>query len=356
MLKYVVMKSDFWGQFERGFTCLAPMEGVTDVVFRQVILQAGRPDVFFTEFTNVSSYASEKGRPNAVERLQFLPEEMPIVAQIWGVVPEYFEVCARGVAEMGYSAVDINMGCPDKNVVRNGGGSGLIRTPELAGKIIESVKKSGLAVSVKTRLGYSQVEEWREWLRFVLMQDINALTVHLRTKKEMSKVEAHHELVPEIVALRNEVAPGTKLIINGDIKNWEDGRRFADLGVDGIMIGRGVFVDPFCFRDSDSELLGSSAFCNDRGSEDVVAARNGGPAPSPSSEGSLSESRKRIELLEYHLDLFDQYEQRTFEPLKRFFKIYVNGFPGAAEVRERLMECENTQAIRDIIEGLEEEK
>jgi len=327
VLKYVVMKNDFWGQFEQGFTCLAPMEGVTDIVFRQVILRAGRPDVFFTEFTNVNSYASEKGRANAVERLRFLPEEMPIVAQIWGVVPGHFEICARGVAEMGYGAVDINMGCPDKNVVRGGGGSGLIRTPELAGEIIASVKKSGLAVSVKTRLGYSQVEEWREWLKFVLMQDIDVLTVHLRTKKEMSKVGAHHELVPEIVVLRDETAPGTKLIINGDIKSREDGRRFVGMGVDGVMIGRGVFADPFCFCTSDSDF-----------SEDGLGVG------------------KRIELLEYHLDLFDQYEQSKFEPLKRFFKIYVNGFAGAGEVRERLMECKNTQVVRDIIGRMKEKK
>jgi tRNA-dihydrouridine synthase len=172
-------------------------------------------------------------------------------------------------------------------------------------------------------LGYSQVEEWREWLGFLLGQDLAALTVHLRTKKEMSKVPAHWELVPEIVALRNEVAPQTRLIVNGDIKTPMEGQRFIDMGADGIMIGRGIFEDPFCFLQN-SNL-----------------------------DHSLPQ---RIDLLRYHLDLFDQYEVTTFEPLKRFFKIYINNFPGAAEVRGQLMECKDTQAVRAILKTLEEEK
>jgi len=332
------------------------MEGVTDIVFRQVVVRAGRPDVFFTEFTNVSSYASEKGRANAVERLRFLPEEMPIVAQIWGVNPEHFEITAHGLREMGYRAVDINMGCPEKHVVRGGGGSALIRTPELAAEIIAATKKSELEVSVKTRLGYSQVEKWREWLNFLLEQDIVALTVHLRTKKEMSKVPAHWELVPEIIALKNDLAPQTKLIINGDIKNVADGQRFVEMGADGIMIGRGVFTNPFCFQDSS---LGFEEAVEEGPARPLLPAdREGrspvktGASPEGSSEKLKLEARKRIGLLKYHLDLFDRYETRSFEPLKRFFKIYINNFPGAAEVRERLMECRDTRAVRAIIPTL----
>ena len=357
MVKYAVMKKGFWGQFGRGFTCLAPMDGVTDVVFRQVVARAGRPDIFFTEFTNVSSYASEKGRPSAMERLRFLPEEMPIVPQIWGVNPEHFEITVGGLREMGYTAVDINMGCPEKHVVKNGGGSALIRTPELAAEIIAATKRSGLEVSVKTRLGYSRVDEWREWLEFVLRQDVKALTVHLRTKKEMSKVEAHFELVPEIVALRDEVAPQTKLIINGDIRDVEDGKKFIELGADGVMIGRGVFANPFCFR-----------VCSWDAEEAVEEGRarpyfqpNAAPAPREDGRARKVSSEKsqlqtRVDLLEYHLDLFDEYERAVFEPLKRFFKIYVNNFPGAAEVRERMMECKNTQAVRGIIRELQEKE
>jgi len=396
MLKYILMKKGFWDQLGGGFTVLAPMDGVTDIVFRQVVARAGRPEVFFTEFTNVSSFASEKGRTSAILRLRFLPEEKPIVAQIWGVNPGHFEVCANGLREMGYEAVDINMGCPEKHVVRNGGGSALIRMPELAGEIIAATKRSGLPVSVKTRLGYTQVEEWREWLSFLLAQDLAALTVHLRTKKEMSKVVAHHELVEEIVALRDALAPGTKLIVNGDIESRVDGQKFIDLGVDGVMIGRGVFADLFCFREVRLHLpkttstprksasgrisLGSDTFSTNvtelhqRLSLSHVL-QNPNTDPRISRRAKLSSKigaqvlervelpseidqrmSERIGLLKYHLDLFDQYGGRKFEPLKRFLKIYVNNFPGAVEVRERMMKCENTQAVRDIIGELEEEQ
>ena len=309
---------------------MAPMEGVTDIVFRQVVAKAGRPDIFFTEFTNVSSYAHERGRVNALGRLNFLPEEVPIVAQIWGVNAEHFEITAEGVKGLGYEAVDINMGCPDKHVVANGGGAGLIRTPKLAAEIIGATKRSGLEVSVKTRLGYTKAAEWREWLGFLLRQDLAALTVHLRTKKEMSKVDAHVELVPEIVILRNEIAPQTKLIINGDIRDIEDGKKYIKMGADGIMIGRGVFADPFCFAQEQSTAN--------------------------QEEDSEGLKCQRLALMKYHLDMFDQYKIMKFEPLKRFFKIYINNFTGAAEVRERLMDCTNSDEVRDILKTLENKK
>ena len=306
---------DFWEKFKKGFSCLAPMEGVTDIVFRQVVLRAGRPDVFFTEFTNVNSFVSDAGRPNALERFRYLDSERPIVAQIWGTNPEYFRMTAEGLRNLGYKAVDINMGCPDKHVVANGGGSALIRTPELAVEIIDETKKAGLPVSVKTRLGYSRVDEWKSWLTTLFEQDLKALTVHLRTKKEMSKVEAHYELVPEIVALRDRLAPRTKLIINGDIKTPEDGKRFIEMGADGVMIGRGVFANPFCFEKE----------------------------PREHSKEEL------VELLKYHLDLFDEYKLMTFDPLKRFFKIYISGFYGASDIREKLMACKDTNEVREIL-------
>ena len=235
---------NFWNQFEKGFTILAPMEGVTDIAFRQVIAKAARPEIFYTEFTNVNSYTSEKGRHNALERFRYEPKEQPIVAQIWGTKPEMIAETAQALKELGYKAIDLNMGCPDRHVVATGGGSGLIRTPELAKEGIRAAKTAGLPVSVKTRLGYSRVDEWRGWLTNILEEKPAALTIHLRTKKEMSKVEAHSELVPEILALKNELSPETKLIINGDIKNRLDGQKYIDQGADGIMIGRGVFANP----------------------------------------------------------------------------------------------------------------
>lgn len=301
------------------FLALAPMEAVTDVVFRQVVDKAGRPDLFFTEFTNVDSYCSEAGHTNALERFEFLPSEQPIIAQIWGTKPENFYKTALGLKELGYQAVDINMGCPDQAVVKIGGGSGLIRTPDLAKEIITATKQAGLPVSVKTRLGYSKLDEWRNWLSNLLAQDISLLTVHLRTKKEMSKVPAHHELIPEIVALRDQIAPQTKLMINGDITDREQAMALAKKhNLDAIMIGRGVFANPFCFTKH-----------------------------TPSQ-------KELINLLLLHLELSDKYNQnrsRRFEPLKTFFKIYINNFPGASILRNQLMQTKSTDEVRQIIKN-----
>jgi dihydrouridine synthase (dus) len=327
------MRSEFWDKILEStgkkngkklpFFSLAPMEAVTDVVFRHVVAKAARPDVYYTEFTNSSSFASTKGIHSTRGRLTFTPDEQPIIAQIWGSRPADIKFMSEKLPELGYQAIDINMGCPDKAVIKSGGGSDLIRNPDLAKEIIESAKAGGLPVSVKTRLGFSKVEEWHDWLKFLLEQDIAVLTIHLRTKKEMSKVPAHFELIPEILKLRDEIAPNTLIQINGDIKTREQGlelwRKFPE--IDGIMIGRGVFENPFCFEKNP-------------------------PENARTSSGYL-------DLLEFQLDLFEKYsqelEKRRFEPLKRFFKIYVREFSGASELRAKLMETKNVNEVREIL-------
>ncbi|MDR0887147.1 MAG: tRNA-dihydrouridine synthase [Candidatus Nomurabacteria bacterium] len=293
-----------------GFSILAPMEGVTNLNFRKVMRKAGRPDVFWTEFTNVSSFANPKGRPNAIKRLKIGRHEQPIVAQIWGVRPDDFTTTANYLRKIGYKAIDINMGCPDKNVVKSGGGSALIRDPELAARIIAATKKAGLPVSVKTRLGFSSVGEWKNWIGFLLKQDLAALTIHLRTRKEMSTPAAHYELLPEIIELRAEIAPKTLLIVNGDVKNTTAGKTLVEKypEIDGFMIGRGVFEDPFCFKTTPKK---------------------------PSRE-------ELMKLLKYHLKLYAKNsEDLAYDTMKRFFKVYVRDFPGASELRANLMETKS---------------
>lgn len=311
---------NFWQDLPRPFFILAPMEAVTDVVFRHVVANAAAPDIYFTEFTNASSYCSPAGIHSTRGRLTFTADEQPMVAQIWGNRPEQFAQMSAGLKEMGFSGIDINMGCPDKSVVKGGAGSGLIRTPELATELIASAKESGLPVSVKTRLGYNTTDEWRAWLTHILKQDVVNLTIHLRTRKEMSKVDAHYELIPEIKKLRDEIAPNTLLTINGDVRNRAHGEELvAQYGIDGIMIGRGIFTNPFAFE----------------------------TVPKEHSKEEL------ISLLNLHLDLFDNYstelEPRRFEPLKRFFKIYIRDFPGASELREQLMHTKSTEEVRALI-------
>lgn len=231
---------------------LAPMEGVTDLAFRQVIAKAGRPDLFYTEFTNVSSYASEKGRHNALERLEIVESDKPIIAQIWGKNPDHFSELSGALESLGFAGVDLNFGCPDKHVNKAGGGAAMIKTPELAVDCYRKVKAAtSLPVSIKTRLGFSFVDEYKTWLPTLLAEYPAALTVHLRTRKEMSKVAAHYELIPEILKMRAEISPETKLIINGDIKDraaaLELHAKYPE--IDGFMIGRGVFSNPYCFTD-----------------------------------------------------------------------------------------------------------
>ena len=327
------------------------MEAVTDVVFRHVIAHAGRPDVFFTEFTNTASYCSPKGIHSTRGRLTFTNDEHPMVAQIWGKTPEHFRKMAHGLKDLGFKGLDINMGCPDKSVVKGGAGSGLMRTPELAAEIISATKEAGLPVSVKTRLGDVKLDEWRDWLTHLLKQDIANLTIHLRTRKEMSNVPAHFELIPDIKKLRDNIAPDTLLTINGDIRDRQHGEELVkQYGVDGIMIGRGVFHDPFAFKKEGSVYLREKNL-----QPEGLSARE--PDTNPGVKPFLEERNraKLFELLNYHLDLFDKYntedEPRKFDPLKRFFKIYVREVPGAAELREKLMHTKTTDEVRSTLAG-----
>ena len=335
---------NFWQKLPHGFTVLAPMEGVTDVVFRDVVARAGAPDVFFTEFTNVSSFASEKGRHDALERLDLkiapnlsktepniskitdrATNSTPVVAQIWGKNPKHFGNLASALEELGFAGLDINMGCPDRHVNKAGGGAAMIKTPDLALECIKCARENTkLPVSVKTRLGFTKIEEYKTWLPLLLKQHLAALTVHLRTRKEMSKAPAHYELIPEIIKLRDEISPETILIINGDIDDLKSAKELSEKypSVDGFMIGRGVFKNPYCFTTHEP-------------------------------------TREELQnLFLYHLDLFDirakelasRDSRYPYEPIKHFIKIYFTGFDGASELRQKLMECKSTLELRKILE------
>ena len=340
---------NIWDNLPKPFLILAPMEGVTDITFRQVIAKAGRPDLFFTEFTNVSSYASEKGRWNALERLQVAPTDAPIIAQIWGKNPEHFSECASALASLGFSGVDLNFGCPDKHVNKAGGGAAMINTPELAVACYQNAKQStNLPVSIKTRLGWSDPLEYQTWLPTLLKQHPVALTVHLRTRKEMSKVSAHYELIPSIIILRNQISPQTKLVINGDIRDrahaLEIHAKYPE--IDGFMIGRGVFANPYCFTDHTPtreelmELLKMHLDLYEKRANDFlgkIQSRYEDEATSPAKTGMRSipeESHSR---------------GPSYEPLKHFFKIYVNNFPGAKDLRAKLMETHSVAEARQTL-------
>jgi len=319
------MIDNFWRDLPRPFFVLAPMEDVTDVVFRQVVSQAGRPDVFFTEFTNSDSYCHPEGMKSVRGRLIFTEDEQPMVAHIWGDNPEYFRQMSIGMAELGFKGIDINMGCPVPNVATRGKGSGLILRPDVAAELIQAAKAGGLPVSVKTRLGFTELEEMHDWLTHILKQDIANLSIHLRTRKEMSQADAHWELIPEIKKLRDSIAPNTLLTINGDIPDRKKGLELAEkYGIDGVMIGRGIFKNPFAFE----------------------------------KEPKDHSTTEYLNLLRLQLDLQDQYAEelpRSITGLHRFFKIYVKGFPGAGELRNQLMNTKSTDEVRAVLNNFEEQ-
>lgn len=317
------MKENFWSELPRPFFILAPMEDVTDIVFRHVVSEAARPDVFFTEFTNTESYCHPEGIHSVRGRLTFSEDEQPMVAHIWGDKPEHFRKMSIGLKEMGFKGIDLNMGCPVANVAKKGKGSGLILRPERAAEIIQATKEGGLPISVKTRLGYYEIDEWKDWLKHVFEQDIANLSIHLRTRREMSKVDAHWELIEAIKTMRDEIAPHTLLTINGDIPDRQKGLELANkYGVDGVMIGRGIFHNPFAFEKEPREHT----------------------------------SEELLDLFRLHLSLYEKYsneETQQFKALRRFFKIYIRGIKGASQLRHKLMSTETIDEARELLDEFE---
>jgi nifR3 family TIM-barrel protein len=315
-----------WEKLPKPFLCLAPMEGVADTVYRQVLLKSGRPDLMFTEFTSVDGLTS-RGFEYVAQRLKFTPEEKPLIAQIWGMDPEKFYLSAKIIKEMGFDGIDINMGCPAKDVVKTGGGAALIDKPDLARKIIKATREGAgeLPVSVKTRLG-RKIKVIDTWIPWLLESGIAALTIHGRTEKEMSKVPAHWEEMGKVVRMRDEFVGANnhspvRIIGNGDIESrgeaWE---KAAKYGVDGVMIGRGALKDPWIFN----------------------------------SSNELRVMRyDKLQLLKFHMNLFEQTwgKDKPFVTLRKYFKIYAQGFSGAVDMRERLMATRNREEVLGIIEG-----
>ena len=317
--------TNFWAELPKPFFILAPMEDVTDVVFRHVVKEAGAPDVFFTEFANSDSFCHPEGKDSLRGRLTFTEDEQPIVGHIWGDNPTFSREMSIDLAQLGFKGVDINMGCPVPNVAGRGKGSGLILRPEVAAELIAAAKAGGLPVSVKTRIGYTEMAEMEAWITHLLKQDIANLSIHLRTRKEMSKVPAHWDIIPQIMALRDQIAPQTLITINGDIPDRQTGLELAEkYGVDGIMIGRGIFKNPFAFEKEPREHT----------------------------------SEELLGLLRLQLDLQDQYSEmipRSIVGLHRFFKIYVKGFSGASDLRVKLMQTKSTDEVRAILAAFEAE-
>ncbi len=344
--------ASFWNRLPRPFFALAPMADVTDPAYRKIIAKYAKPDVMWTEFVSAdglyhtretkrgftkppyqdgdpTSLGSSAGHGNPLMRdLQFDEGERPIVAQIFGSNLETIAYAARLCAELGFAGVDLNMGCPDGSIEKQGAGAAMMKNPAHAQAIIRAAQdavanlpKSSyrtdlvFPISVKTRIGYSR-EQLEEWLPALLECNPAAITLHLRTRKEMSAVPAHWNLMPRAVELRNRLNPSVLLLGNGDLKDLEDARaKVAASGCDGAMLGRAIFGNPWLFNRAQTTV----------------------------------DSKQKLDAL---LELAQEFEKlrpaKSFAILKKHIKAFVQGYNGAAELRAELMKCDNAAELKRI--------
>lgn len=301
---------------------LAPMNDVTDTVFRQIVTSCAAPDLFFTEFVSVDALASE-GKDAMENKLTFSEHDKNLIVQVWGLNPENYESQAKELSKRGYVGIDINMGCPVDKIIKKGACSALMNSRHLAKDIIVATQNGAqdIPVSVKTRIGFNEID--LSWVEFLLQQNLSALTVHGRTVQEQSNVENHWEVYDEMIQMRNAISPDTKLIANGDVKSREHGIELAkQYNLDGLMIGRAIFDDPYVFADQ--------------------------------SIWSETTPEEKLKLYVKHIELFDKTWKNTKNPdiLKKFAKIYLVGFKGAHRIREMVMGERTIEGVGKIIKDL----
>lgn len=313
------MNQGFWKKLKKPFFVLAPMIDVTDSPFRQIIAQCGKPDVFYTWFVSVDGLCSE-GKNNILDRPNtfFTKEEKPIVVQLFGKDPKKFFKSAKILSKMGFDGIDINFGCPDKDILKQGAGAELIRNPELAKEIIRETKRGAgkIPVSVKTRIGYLKRDEMDDWIFGLLKEKPAAICIHGRTAKQGYGGESDWKAI----ACAAEIAKGSGTIIigNGDVKDMEDGKRKAlEFGIQGIMIGRAILGNPWIFNEKRKNFL----------------------------------KEEKFKMLLKHAELFEKaYEnKKSFGNFRKYLKSYISGFLGSKELRMKLMEAKNSKEIKKII-------
>jgi nifR3 family TIM-barrel protein len=307
------------------FFVMAPLADVTDVAFREIIAKysrmgkkGGGPAVLWTEFVSADGLCSP-GRKVLERDLAYTEGQRLIVAQLFTGHPKKMREACALARELGFDGIDINMGCPDKSIEKQCAGASMMKDPELARKVIESAREGAgdIPVSVKTRIGYNK-NEITTWIAFLLELKLPVLTVHLRTRKEMSDVPAHWELMPEIIALRDKISPDTLIIGNGDALSLDDGRQKAQAsGADGVMFGRAIFGNPWLFDTQKKEVA----------------------------------MREKLEVMLEHTLLYEKLlgDIKNFAIMKKHYKAYVNGWDGAKELRAKLMETNSGEEVEKIV-------
>lgn len=356
----------FWATLPTPIIGLSPMDGVTDAVFRRIVAWQGKPDVTFTEFTHVHDVC--RGPEFLLDSLRYHEAERPIVAQLYGKNPELFYQAAHAVCEMGFDGLDINMGCPSRNVASSGSGAGLIRTPDLAHEIMRAARqgivdwtagqtleaaglkpvrvdairrlnerrgailpvRKSIPLSVKTRLGYDEVIVER-WIEHLLIESPAVISLHGRTLQQMYRGEADWSAI----ARASEVVrgSGTMLFGNGDVQSLDEvARRVRETGVDGVLVGRAVLGTPWFFREKEEAR------------QSVQLEKSGVIEPlSPSLT-------TRFEILLEHAKQFEaQYGREQFRRMRKHLGWYCKGFPHAAALRATMFRVSSVRDVEAIL-------
>ena len=333
---------NFWNEIKKPILCLAPMSDVTDAAFRFIIAKYSKSDhVTYTEFVSADGLvkAPEAGRRKLLKDLEYSEIERPIVAQFFTNKPEMMEKAAQLAVELGFDGIDINMGCPDKSIEKQGAGAALMKNPLLARELIKAAKQGvsrgalakwgnvnkSIPVSVKTRLGYSK-DELETWLPELLAENPAAIIIHARIRKEMSKVPARWERIKGAVEIRNELQSNTLIIGNGDVTDTDDARKKCEeTEADGAMLGRAVFGNPFLFSDLRKEKRPER------------------------SEGQITPEEK-LQVLMEHTKLFEEKFRgiKSFAIMKKHFKEYLKDF-NLRDLRFKLMRTKSAEEVEKMI-------
>lgn len=347
---------NLWKKLNKPFFALAPMADVTDPAYRKIIAKYGKPHVTWTEFVSADGLAHPSGREKLIKDLAFTEAERPIVAQLFSSNPEHMKNAAKLCAELGFDGVDINMGCPDRTIEKQGCGSAMIKTPDVAVTIIQAAKDGireagkNIPISVKTRVGYYK-ETIDEWIPVLLKANIAALTIHARTRKDLSKVPANWDYVTRVVKLRDQLAPDTVIIGNGDVVDMADGlEKVHQTGCDGVMIGRACFGNPWIFNKNIQVVKRGNWRQNFllRLLPNTWAKKLMGDSRYTVSNISIQE---KLRVMVEHSKLFcELLPHKNFATMKKHYKAYCHGFPGAKELRMQLMDAPDVGAVSAIVD------
>ena len=343
----------FWHELKRPIIGLSPMDGVTDHPYRHIQKKYGRPDVIYTELATVEGFC--RGVEKVLDDFLYDEAQRPIIAQIYGTTPQFFRESAVALCQMGFDGIDINMGCPAKSVAHSGAGAALILTPKLAQQILKATKagvkdwQNGktvrdcahitkelakkieqrykklpkqyqqhdrpVPVTVKTRVGFD-VTVIQDWIKTLLEVEPVAIAIHGRTLQQGYGGMADWEEIGK--AVHTAKGSNTMIFGNGDVHN----RRMAldkvkQYGVDGVLIGRGTFGNPWAFLDQEVDIQTSAAVA--------------------------------VEHSQFFEDTFGKRENYRFLPMRKHLGWYIRGIPNATVIRVELVRSESAAQVAEIL-------